>query len=136
MSLETGSHIAGDGSNHRPRPGAAGARLPTRPARRGNHWRCSMTLLPGLKVVLNELTQRFGPQIEHAHAPRPNELYLHTKPELSSALCSAFYKKYNGRLAGVFAEDGRAEHGVFFVYHLYALDSAHGFVLVRIPVPQ
>ncbi len=94
-----------------------------------------MNLLPSLCQVLDELTHRFGAQIE-PHAPQPNELYLHTKPELAGALCSIFHKKYNGRLAGVFAEDARAGHKVFFVYHLYALDSAHGFVLVRVPIPQ
>jgi Ni,Fe-hydrogenase III large subunit/Ni,Fe-hydrogenase III component G len=95
-----------------------------------------MNLLPSLAPILDELTQRFGAQIEHAHAPQPNELYLHTQLELSGALCSLFYRKYQGRLAGVFAEDARAEHNVFFVYYLYALDSAHGFVLVRVPIPQ
>src|SRR6266487_6169016 len=95
-----------------------------------------MNLLSELRIVLDGVTKRFGAQIEHAHAPQPNELYLHTKLELAGALCSAFYKKYKGRLAGVFAEDARAEHNVFFVYYLYALDSAHGFVLVRVPVPK
>src|SRR5436309_4062580 len=93
-----------------------------------------MNLLPALGAILDELRQRFGAQIEHAHAPQPNELYLHTRLELAGALCSAFYKKYNGRLAGVFAEDARAGHNVFFVYYLYALDSTHGFVLVRVPI--
>ena len=68
-----------------------------------------MNLLPGLQIVLDELMQRFGTQIEHVHAPQPNELYLHTKLELAGALCSAFYKKHQGRLAGVFAEDARAQ---------------------------
>ena len=95
-----------------------------------------MNLLPALSTILDELRQRFGAQIEHAHAPQPNELYLHTRLELAGALCSVFYKRYNGRLAGVFAEDARAEHNVFLVYYLYALDSAHGFVLVRVPVPK
>ena len=95
-----------------------------------------MNVLPALKGILDELRQRFGAQIEHAHAPQPNELYLHTRLELAGALCSVFYKRYNGRLAGVFAEDARAEHNVFLVYYLYALDSAHGFVLVRVPVPK
>src|SRR5437667_5474928 len=95
-----------------------------------------MNLLPALGAILDELRQRFGAQIEHAHAPQPNELYLHTRLELAGAFCSAFYKKYNGRLAGVFAEDARSERNVFFVYYLYALDSAHGFVLVRVPVSQ
>jgi Ni,Fe-hydrogenase III large subunit/Ni,Fe-hydrogenase III component G len=94
-----------------------------------------VNLLPGLQLVHDELTKRFGARIEHAHAPQPNELYLHVKPDLAAALCSAFYKKYSGRLAGVFAEDARAQHQVFFVYYLYALDSAHGFVFVRVPVP-
>src|ERR1022692_746852 len=84
-----------------------------------------MNLLPSLVSIFDELTQRFGAQIEHAHAPQPNELYLHAKRELAGALCSTFYKKYDGRLAGVFAEDARAEHDVFFVYYLYALDSKH-----------
>jgi len=94
-----------------------------------------MNLLPALRSLLDELTQRFGAQLEHAHAPSPNELYLHVQPELAGALCSTFYKKYQGRLAGVFAEDARAGYQVFFVYHLYALDSIHAFVLVRVPVP-
>ena len=93
-----------------------------------------MNLLPSLRPILDELRQRFGAQIEHAHAPQQDELYLHTRLELAAALCSLFYKKYNGRLAGVFAEDARAEHNVFFVYYLYALDAARGFVLVRVPI--
>lgn len=95
-----------------------------------------MNLIPSLRLVLDELTQRFGAQIEHSHAPQSNELYLHTTQELAGALCSIFYKKHEGRLAGVFAEDARAGHNVFFVYYLYALDSAHGFVFVRVPIPQ
>jgi Ni,Fe-hydrogenase III large subunit/Ni,Fe-hydrogenase III component G len=94
-----------------------------------------MNLLPGLQSVLDELTHRFGAQIEEARAPQPNELYLHTKLELAGAFCSALYKKHDARLAGLFAEDARAEDHVFFVYYLYALDAAHGFILVRVPVP-
>ena len=94
-----------------------------------------MKLLPALCSLLDELTQRFGPQLEQVDAPSPNELHLQVPPELASALCSTFYKKYAGRLAGVFAEDARAGHRVFFVYHLYALDTLHAFVLVRVPVP-
>src|ERR1017187_4004640 len=94
-----------------------------------------MNLLPGLHSLLDELTQKFGAQITAAHALQPNELYLHAPPELAGALCSAFYRKYDGRLAGVFAEDARAGEKVFFVYHLYALDSVHAFVLVRVAVP-
>jgi len=93
-----------------------------------------MNLLPALRSILDELTQRFGAQIEHAPAPQTDELHLHAPPELAGALCSIFYKKYHGRLAAVFAEDVRAAEQAFFVYYLYALDAAHGFVLVRVPV--
>jgi Ni,Fe-hydrogenase III large subunit/Ni,Fe-hydrogenase III component G len=95
-----------------------------------------VNLLPGLKVVLDELTQRFGTRIEPAHAPQPNELYVHAPVDLAGALRSVLCEAHHGRLAGVFAEDARAEHRVYFVYYLYALDAAHGFVLVRVPVPQ
>ena len=94
-----------------------------------------MNLIPSLRPILDDLTQRFGSQIEHAHAPRPDELYLQVKPVLAGALCSALYKKHEGRLAGVFAEDARASDGVYHVYYLLALDAAHGFVLVRVVVP-
>ncbi len=93
-----------------------------------------MNLIPELQTVLEELTRRFGAQIARVPAPQANELYLEAKPELAGALCSAFYKKHNGRLAGVFAEDARAERNVFLVYYVYALDAAHGFVLARVPV--
>jgi Ni,Fe-hydrogenase III large subunit/Ni,Fe-hydrogenase III component G len=94
-----------------------------------------MNLIPALRIVLDELKKRFGAEIEHEHAPQSNELYLHTRLELAGAFCSDLYKIHQGRLAGVFAEDARADHGVFFVYYFYALDSAHGFVFVRVPVP-
>jgi len=93
-----------------------------------------MNLLPALRSLRDELAQRFGPQLECVDAPQSNELHLHVKPDLAAALCSTFYKKHHGRLAGVFAEDARAEHQVFFVYHLYVLDSIHAFVLVRVAV--
>src|SRR5205807_2168395 len=88
-------------------------RLRIGPSRGVDYRRHSMNMLPALQTILNELEQRFGAQILEARAPQPNELYLHAKVEVAGALCSAFYKKYNGRLAGVFAEDSRAQHKVF-----------------------
>ena len=94
-----------------------------------------MNLIPGLQLTLDDLMHRFGPQIEYSHAPRPNELYLHAKLDLAGAICSALYKKHQGRLAGVFADDARAGEGVFYIYYLYALDSIGGFILVRVAIP-
>jgi Ni,Fe-hydrogenase III large subunit/Ni,Fe-hydrogenase III component G len=95
-----------------------------------------MNLLPALRSILDELTQRFGAQIRHAPAPQPDELYLHAPLELAGALCSSFYRKYHGRLATVFAEDARAGDHAFFVYYVYALDDVHGLVLVRVSIPS
>ena len=94
-----------------------------------------MNLIPELESVLEELTRRFGAQLKWAPATQPNELHLHAKVELAGALCSAFHKIHNGRLVGVFAEDARTEHNAYFVYYLYVLDWAHGFVLVRVALP-
>src|ERR1035437_10630163 len=60
----------------------------------GQHYsRCPMNLLPALRSIFDELTQRFGAQLEHAHAPSPNELYLHVQPELAGAPRSPVLKK-------------------------------------------
>jgi len=95
-----------------------------------------MTPVPGLQVVLDALNQEFGSRIELADAPRPDELYLHTPLDMARPLCAALCEKHGGRLAGVFAEDARSEQGAYFVYYVYALDAAHGFVLVRAPIGQ
>src|SRR5689334_10149520 len=129
MSMEARGYVGCGRANNLTRSGITRADLRASSARCRNHRRWSMTLLPELQTVLDELIERFGPQIERAYAACPNELYLHTKIEFSGALCSFFYKKHNGRLAGVFAEDCRAEEKVFFIYYLYSLDSVHSFVL-------
>src|SRR5438034_720321 len=137
MPLETWRHVPLRGAHANTWAAPAQPALRTGPSRSSAHRRRSMTnLLPQLRLVLEDLTQRFGEDIEHSHSPQSNELYLHTKMELAGALCSAFYRKHQGRLAGVFAEDARAEHKVFFIYYLYMLDASHGFVFVRVPVPQ
>ena len=37
-------------------------------------------------------------------------------------------------LVSVFADDARTEEGVFHLYYIYALDAAHGFIILRVPV--
>jgi len=93
-----------------------------------------MNVIPSLRSVLDELTQRFGRPIVPLEAPQPNELYLQASSDLAGALCSALCRKHGGRLVGVFAEDARETAQTFFVYYVHALDTAHGFVLVRVPV--
>ena len=92
------------------------------------------SLLPGLQPVLSDLTERFGPRIEAVHAARPNEVYFHAQMELVPGFCAQLYKKWNGRLVSLFADDARAQDGAFHIYYVFALDAAHGFFILRVPV--
>ena len=117
-----------------------------------------MNILPELQPALADLTERFEGRIEAVHAPRPNEVYFHAQMELVPGFCAQLYKKWNGRLVSLFADDARAfagqpthpseEHpplaprttppapipGAFHIYYVFALDAAHGFFILRVPV--
>jgi Ni,Fe-hydrogenase III large subunit/Ni,Fe-hydrogenase III component G len=92
-----------------------------------------MTILPSLQSVLDDLRERFGTRL-HVRPARPNEIYLDTPLPLVSAICAQLYKKWEGRLAGLFADDARAEAGVFHLFYVFALDLAHSFLILRAPV--
>ena len=92
------------------------------------------TVMPSLQPILDDLSKRFEEQIDEIRAAAPNEIYLHTRMEIIPALCAYFYRKWNGRLAGVFADDAREQNGVFYVYYQFALDRSGGFFIGRIPI--
>jgi len=93
-----------------------------------------MNVLPGLQPVLADLTERFSSRIEAVHQASPNEIYVHAKMELVAGFCAQLYKKWNGRLVSLFADDARAQERTFHLYYVFALDNAHGFVILRVPV--
>ena len=82
-----------------------------------------MNLLPLLQTVLAEVTGRFPGHIEETRIPRDNELYLHIRGDGVAALCAFLYRKWQGRLVSLFAEDARAEHGSYVLFHVFALDA-------------
>ncbi len=92
------------------------------------------TLVPGLRAVREELVRQYGDRLGATEAPRPDELYVNVDGILAGALCSSLYRQHQGRLVSVFADDARAEAGVFHLYYVLALDAAHGFVGLRVPV--
>jgi len=94
-----------------------------------------MNILSSLKPILADLTERFGPRIQAVHHARPNEVYFHAQMELVPGFCAQLYKKWNARLVSLFADDARSQDKTFHVYYVFALDSAHGFFILRIPVP-
>ena len=137
-----------------------------------------MNILPALQPILEDLTERFGARIQAVQAPRPNEVYFHAQMELLPGFCAQLYKKWNGRLVSLFADDARAlaagvrpspgaaasdqsnasgraptalaahlaapgdgrtpavesDSGAFHIYYVFALDVAHGFFILRVPV--
>jgi len=91
--------------------------------------------LPELQPAVADLTERFGARVQPVHVARPNEVYLPAPMELVPGLCALLYKKWDARLVSVFADDARAQAGAFHVYYVFALDAAHGFITLRVPVP-
>ena len=94
-----------------------------------------MNLLPSLQPILADLTKRFGAQILETQAPRLDEICLGVTPDSVTALTGYFYRKGNARLASLFAEDTRAEHGCFLIHYVFALDGAGGFIILNAAVP-
>ena len=93
-----------------------------------------MNVLPELQPTLADLTERFGARIEAVQAARPNEVYFHAQMELVPGFCAQLYKKWNGRLVSLFADDARVQDGAFHLYYVFALDAAHGFFILRVPL--
>lgn len=93
-----------------------------------------MNILPGLQPILADLTERFGKRVEDVQAPRPDEIYFNAQMELLPGFCAQLYKKWNARLVSLFADDARAQAGAFHLYYVFALDAAHGFFILCVPI--
>jgi Ni,Fe-hydrogenase III large subunit/Ni,Fe-hydrogenase III component G len=93
-----------------------------------------MTILPSLQPILADLTERFGSRLAAVQSARANEIYFDAQIELVPGFCAQLYKKWNGRLVSLFADDARALAGVFHLYYVFALDDAHGFFILRVPI--
>jgi Ni,Fe-hydrogenase III large subunit/Ni,Fe-hydrogenase III component G len=93
-----------------------------------------MTAQSSQRSILDDLDTRFGAQIKEVRIHNQNEIYLHTKMESVAGLCAYFYRKWPGRLVSVFAEDERERSGSYFIYYVFAVDSLHGFFIVRVPI--
>ncbi len=89
---------------------------------------------PELQPIVEEIAQRFNGRIELMFAPCVNEVYFHAKMEWASGFCGHLYKRWNARLVSLFADDARTSDRVFYLYYVYALDAAHGFIILRAPV--
>ena len=95
-----------------------------------------MNVLADLQPVISDLTEKFGPRLLDVQPARANEIYFHGPLELVPGFCAQIYKKWNGRLVSLFADDARSEAKAFHLYYVFALDAAHGFIILRVPVPE
>lgn len=94
-----------------------------------------MNVLPPFQTILNEIAGRFRTQIQDTRFARENEVYLHIRADSVSPICALIYRKWKGRLAGLFAEDARPGEDAFHLFHVFALDAVHGFVILRASIP-
>lgn len=94
-----------------------------------------MTILPALQPVYQDIASRFSAQIQKTWAPRANELYLDLRSEGVAPCCALLYRKWKGRLVSLVGEDARAEADAFHLWHVFALDAAHGFIILRTSIP-
>lgn len=93
-----------------------------------------MNVLPGLQPIVTDLNERFGPRLRGGDSPRPDEVYFQADMDLAPGFCAQLYKKWQARLVSLFADDVQAEEKVFQLYYVFAIDAAHGFVILRVPV--
>jgi len=93
-----------------------------------------MNLSAPLQPVGNELRQRFGERITALAAAQPNEACFAAPMELVAGFTAHLYRKWDARLVSLFADDARSTERVFHLYYVFALDAAHGFVILRVPV--
>src|SRR5664280_134735 len=94
-----------------------------------------MNILPELLPALNDLQDSFSGRFTAVHAPRPNEVYFEAPKEVVAGFCAQLYRKWNARLVCLFADDARSTEQAFHLYYVFALDGAHGFFSLRVPVP-
>ncbi len=94
-----------------------------------------MTLSPELLPILADVQQRFGNRLDVVRSPHANEVYVHAKMDLVAGLTAHLYRRWNARLVNLFADDARQMESAFHLYYVFALDAAHGFVVLRVAVP-
>src|SRR5439155_14499757 len=119
MSLEIGRHGAGGRGGDDAGILAAQSAFCADPTIGSHHWRHAMNILDGLRPALADLRERFGARIELVHAPRPNEVYCHAQMDLVPGFCAQLYRKWNGRVVSLFADDARGQDGVFYIYYVF-----------------
>ena len=93
-----------------------------------------MNIRPELLPALTDLQASFAGRFTAVQAPRPDEVYFDASMEIVAGFCAQLYRKWNARLVSLFADDVRQTEHAFHLYYVFALDAAHGFFTLRVPV--
>jgi Ni,Fe-hydrogenase III large subunit/Ni,Fe-hydrogenase III component G len=93
-----------------------------------------MNVSTDLSSILADLQKRFHNQLDGVHSPRADEIYVHAKMDLVAGFTAHLYRRWQARLVSLFADDARQTDGAFHIFYAFALDAAHGFVILRVPV--
>ena len=56
--------------------------------------------------------------------------------DLVAGFTAHLCRRGKARLVSLFADDARLAGGAFHLYYVFALDAAHGFIILRVPVPS
>jgi Ni,Fe-hydrogenase III component G len=94
-----------------------------------------MSDLPSVTGIVAEVRERFGDRLTAVRVSRRDEIYFDAKMDLVAGFSAHLYKIWDARLVGIFADDVRAQENVFHLYYVYALDAAHAFFILRVPLP-
>lgn len=94
-----------------------------------------MNVLPELTPILADLRRKFGARLQNELAARPNEVYFQGTIDLVAGFSAHLYKRWQARLVSLFADDLRETENAFHIYYVYALDAAHGFIILRAAIP-
>jgi len=93
-----------------------------------------MNVLSEATNILSDVQQRFQGRLARIEAARPNEIYFDAQMDLVPGFSAHLYKKWNARLVSLFADDAREIKQVFHLYYVFAVDAAHSFFILRVPV--
>ena len=93
-----------------------------------------MTLLPSLEPIVADVKNRFGNRLQGVTISQSNEVCFQAAMDLVAGFSAHLYKRWSARLVTLFADDASPEP--LRVYYVFALDAAHGFFILRVPISR
>jgi Ni,Fe-hydrogenase III large subunit/Ni,Fe-hydrogenase III component G len=87
-----------------------------------------------ISQLFETLQQKFGAQIQSTTADRADEIYLILNNPDIRPVANHLRGEFGARLVTVFAEDRRAQEGVFFNYYVFEQKGSSRYLVARTPI--